>query len=582
MKSINMRLQKAKKIALLILVAIQLSACEDFLNTSPSDFLTPNTSYSSQSQLTNALVGIYAPLLTSEVYGLAIPTLQSGITDEAYYMETQTTPNNDVGLHTQSYTSYVPNRFWQQCYIGIERANQLMENISNAKSVDTTFVKAVFSEAKFLRAYYHFLLVQNYGDIPLKITSTVDATKTNTPRTPSIDVYNQIIKDMSEAEAGLPTFQSSIYSNASSRITKTSAQGILARVCLYMAGYPVKDETKYTDAIFWAKKVKESALHSLFTRADTLSNVTNLIGVRLSYDSAAVTSKNPGYKNNGYSQLFVNMASNVYSTKESMWEIDASILSSTVYAYNSLLGAQCGLVINPTIGHPKMGRSIAWDFVHQYFFDSFANGDLRRDWAIAPYVWNYNTTTTVCTKGYYPAGQSLGRAIGKWRREYEPMGSGFTTKPAWNTQINFPVIRYSDVLLMLCEAEYKVNGATETALDAINQVRRRAFGYDPLTSNARVDLTAATLTLDEIQKERSRELCFEGLRRADLIRWGIYMQRMQDVINYDNLKGNPSGNRYLAVMSPNNAITAGNKILLWPIPSNEVLVNQSITQNPGY
>ena len=162
------------------------------------------------------------------------------------------------------------------------------------------------------------------------------------------------------------------------------------------------------------------------------------------------------------------------------------------------------------------------------------------------------------------------------------MGNGFTTKPAWNTQINFPVIRYSDVLLMLCEAEFKINGATPTALDAINQVRRRAFGFDPLIPNAKVDLTAPKLTLDGIQKERSRELCFEGLRRADLIRWGIYMQRLQEVINYDNTKGNPSGNRYLAIISPNNALTAGNKILLWPIPSSEVLVNQSITQNPGY
>ena len=127
-----------------------------------------------------------------------------------------------------------------------------------------------------------------------------------------------------------------------------------------------------------------------------------------------------------------------------------------------------------------------------------------------------------------------------------------------------------------------MNGATTTALDAINQVRRRAFGFDPLTANASLDLTAATLTLDEIQKERARELCFEGVRKADLIRWGIYIQRMQDIITNINTKGQPSYNRTTALMSPQNTLNAGLKVLLWPIPSSEVLVNTAITQNPGY
>ena len=135
---------------------------------------------------------------------------------------------------------------------------------------------------------------------------------------------------------------------------------------------------------------------------------------------------------------------------------------------------------------------------------------------------------------------------------------------------------------MISEAEFMVNGATQTALDAINQVRRRGYGFDPNTANATVDLTTSKLTLTEIQNERARELCFEGTRRQDLIRWGIYLQRMQDVINFNNASAYPTGTRARANVVCQNALTAGPKILLWPIPSSEVLVNTYMVQNPGY
>ncbi|MDP4269299.1 MAG: RagB/SusD family nutrient uptake outer membrane protein [Bacteroidota bacterium] len=581
MKSIYKRLKTAKKITLLFLVVIQLSACESFLETTPTDFLSPQNFYSSQPQLTAALLGVYSPLLNWETYGFAIPCLQECVTDEGFYNTAIIVSNNDVGLNTQAYTSYTPNLFWKQCYTGIERANQLIANIGNAQNVDTTFIKAVKSEAKFLRGYYHFMLVQNFGDVPLKISPTTDATVTNIARTPAAEVYKQILQDMTEAEAGLPTYQSDIYAGSTSRITKTAAEGILARVCLYMAGYPINDNSKYAAALTWAQKVKDSGIHSLYTMADTVANVINLRGMKLAYPT---TNGNPAYKNNGYAQLFLNMTTNKYSPRESMWEIDASIVSSTSYAYNTYLGTQVGIAIYGN--DPILGTCSPYINVHQYLFNLYATGDLRRDWAIAPYTISYTAATNTSARSFYTANQSLNRSVGKWRREYEPLGAGLTTKPKWNSQINFPVIRYADVLLMLCEAEFKINGATPIALDAINQVRRRAFGAstqaDITTPNASVDLTAATLTLDEIQKERARELCFEGVRKADLIRWGIYMQRMQDIITNVNSVGQPSGWRSNALMSPQNTINAGPKVLLWPIPSSEVLVNTAITQNPGY
>ncbi|MEI6753625.1 MAG: RagB/SusD family nutrient uptake outer membrane protein [Paludibacter sp.] len=588
MKSIYNITKCWRKIALLMVVAIQMSSCQDFLHTTPVDFATPTAYYNSQPALTSALVGIYSPLLQNDTYGYAIPIWQEDVTDEGYFTTNGNTvsASNDVAVNLQSYTSTVPTNFWRNCYVGIERANLLIANIGNAQGVDTSFVKAVLSEAKFLRGYYHFMLVQNFGDVPLKITPTRDATQTNVPRTPSKDVYAQIIKDMTEAEAGLPTYQNATYSNSTSRITKTAAEAILARVCLYMAGNPINDNTKYADAQFWANKVISSGLHSLYSMTDTVANVKNLRGQMLAYPASTASNPfYPAYKNNGYAQLFLNMATNVYSPRESMWEIDANSVSNTIYNMNTNVGCQTGI---SDANDAVTGGCVPYTWIHQYLYDLYASGDLRRDWAISP----YGITGATGVRYFYTTKNSaagkpdvLNRSVGKWRREYEPVPAGWSAKPKWNTQFNFPVIRYSDVLLMLCEAiVMTTSGSTgsctdATALDAINQVRRRAFGLNPTTASATYDLTS--VTLDEIQKERARELCFEGVRKADLIRWGIYLQRMQEVLTLDN-NSYPVANRIFAVVSPQNTVTGGTKVLLWPIPSSEMLVNTAATQNPGY
>jgi hypothetical protein len=172
----------------------------------------------------------------------------------------------------------------------------------------------------------------------------------------------------------------------------------------------------------------------------------------------------------------------------------------------------------------------AYGVLCQRFYNKYKEGDLRRDWAIAPY---YNQNVTIAPPNprlFYnaTAGKQdiLNRQVGKWRREYEPLGAGLTVKPGWGTQFNFPLLRYADVLLMQAEAEYMINGSSDLALSAINQVSRRAYGFDPLTPNVKSDFS--TITLADIQDERQRELCFEVNRKGDLVRWGIYLQRIQD------------------------------------------------------
>ena len=116
----------------------------------------------------------------------------------------------------------------------------------------------------------------------------------------------------------------------------------------------------------------------------------------------------------------------------------------------------------------------------------------------------------------------------------------------WNNAINFPITRYSDVLLMLPEAEYRANGTVSAeAWEGLNQVRRRGYGKDIYTPDPSVDLVqGAAIAADpypgletvlaQILDERHWELCFEGHRWADLVRFGRLQQVYHDVLLHDD------------------------------------------------
>jgi hypothetical protein len=110
-----------------------------------------------------------------------------------------------------------------------------------------------------------------------------------------------------------------------------------------------------------------------------------------------------------------------------------------------------------------------------YLYKLFGKGDLRRDWAIAPY--NFYLASTPIKVMIAPT-DFYSRTEGKWRREYEP---GYPNLANEYNSTNFPVIRYADVLLMFAEAENELNGPTQRALDAVNAVRRRAYGFPTTT-----------------------------------------------------------------------------------------------------
>ncbi|MFC5683677.1 RagB/SusD family nutrient uptake outer membrane protein [Flavobacterium sp. MAHUQ-51] len=557
----------------LILVALFTSSCEDFLTTEPINKIAIEQYINDEGGLTQALAGVYDPLGSEAIYGNNLYTTLEACTDEGYYARSAQV----LGVQVYNFdpTSAEVTNLWTQLYLGINRANDLIAHI-NVPKMDEAKRQEILGEALFLRGYYYFMLVTRFGDVPLKLTPTTSPNEVQVPRSTTADVYAQILKDMKEAEGKV----SQTRLQFSTRVSRGVVQGILARVCLQMAGYPLMDTSKYADALLWSSKVINSgdgyALNETFKTENggnaTYYNVTNPTNGKVT--------------NNAYRQIFINESEDIEDSKECMWEISFKGNRTDSYSEAGRLGNTNGITMAPSSGSSPLIANLGYSYgfikgTGRLFNKYDTSGkDLRRDWVLTTYTFTVNNSTNTVTKtnitGTGVNTVKFGRDCGKWRREYETL----QPKNKNYTPLNFPVLRYADVLLMFAEAELNVNGPTPAALNAINQVRRRGYGLPVNTPSTVSDLV--TLTQQDIEDERMRELCFEGLRRSDLIRWGKFVTTMNSVGAEMAAATNPNGTANNQQYGGRGGKNVTLKHLLFPIPSLELLSNKALTQNENW
>jgi SusD family. len=331
-----------------------------------------------------------------------------------------------------------------------------------------------------LRAYYHFLLVVRFKDIPLVLSTPKSGNKEDLQlkQSSAREVYLQIIADMDEASRYVAPASEL---QTPGRVSQSTVNGMLARVCLYMAGYPVKEPGMYAKAKEYAQKVIETSYHAL----------------------------NPSYQ-----QVFLNYIQDKYDPKESLFEVEFWGTNEGTYTNTAGMvgrnnGIGCSSLNMTTMGKTIVdlyGYSIGTIRTTPYYYDLFEDKDLRRDWTIAPYTYNTitgeksNTETNIWI-----------RYCGKFRREYELISPRATNY----TPINFPLLRYSDILLIWAEAvacDLANNNEEELkqAYEYLNQVRRRGYGYDIYVPNIESDVEIGdnVMLLEYIKDERAREFGF--------------------------------------------------------------------------
>lgn len=533
-------------LAAVVFQALLLQSCTDFLNTKPKDFVSPDDFYSNEKNLKAALTSVYSTLRSTYLYGSNY-TNRMGADGELCYFRKEETAN--VALFKYNAANVDISNFWDRLYTGINSANYLLSYVDKAEVSDEQTRDEIRGEALFLRGYFYFLLVTNFGDVPLVVTPTVSLDSLKVPRTPSEEVYSRITEDMETAFYLVR--KAEVTDNdpgCGGIVTKSAVAGILARVYLHWAGYPLLNTDKYADVKKWAQVV-------------------------MTPEEVGVTHRlNPSFE-----EVFKNYAADKYDILESIWEVEFYGNNTDQYSLAGRNGDLNGIysVKSSPMGSANGNLRATATLFHMYEDDDDDDSgytDLRRVLAIAPFSYNKDGS-----KKYYTSDktQIWGRYPGKYRREWEVVFPKTIYTP-----INYPLLRYSDVLLMYAEAENFLNdGPTQEAIDAVNLVRGRAEAS--LLEGSNVPATRQDF-LEFLQDERARELCFEGLRRGDLIRWGIYVNAYKSMIaTYRNASadsGLSESTRTFIV----GLERIDNKHILWPIPTNERAVNKLLTQNEGW
>ena len=524
---------KSKLFIAFSLLSLTTISCKKYLDTTPQDVLVPNNYYNSEAELNAALGGVYSYLAQDGTYSRnLVLELEMG-NDEGQYNNRNATVGNPAMYDCQSSTK-IYSDCWTALYKGINAANLLLDNIE-LSPVSDTIKNPIKGEALFLRGFYYFQLVNHYGDVPLILKPSTQVSNPNYPRTPSIEVYNQILSDMKGADSLVKDIRAT---GLPSHVSKSAVEGIIARVYLKMAGRPLSlGLPMYDSAIAWASKVRSSGIHSL---------------------------------NTNYRQIFINQSKDLYDYNESMWEVEFygnNTPTGTMPAgsrFACLLSMRyTGSDPNPLIVYGYGAYTPTGTLFDIY--NKLPNDTLRRNWNIPTYSYNASSNPRTRTVA---ASSPWDRDCGKWKRDDET----FIPKNKDWGPTNFPLLRYADVLLMLAEA-YNEIGVADSALYLLNTVRARA----------QVGTNGLVTTLDQnnlrniIRDERARELCFEGLRKFDLIRWGTFITAMNDQKIAIQNSSSSYKSRYLYTYN-----NVGPRDTLLPIPSSELSVNNLMTQNPGW
>ncbi|MEK7718596.1 MAG: RagB/SusD family nutrient uptake outer membrane protein [Bacteroidota bacterium] len=400
-------MKKITTYSLVIMLTI-FSSCS-FLDENPTDRLVVDNFYSSAKDAQGAVDATYAQL--NSLYNRLMYMLCDLPSDD--HKNGLGMPNpflqNLEFLRIDSQNTFVKD-MWTNCYAGISRANAAIENIPKI-TMDATLKNRLIGEAKFLRALYYFNLVRFFGDVPL-ITKLETINDAMGPRISKDKVYQQIIDDLTFAEANLP-LRKDYSSKDEGRATKGAAKILLGKVYLTKG-----DFAKAKDKL--AEVVESESIY-------------------------------------GYG-LQPNYADNWNPAKEAGIEAVFYLeFKKAPFPNNGAMGLDAPKYSIPG-GNVGVAGSNEADIPTRELYDQFNANDTRRS---KNFKFNFTNPVT---------GKVLTSSIplfGKYWLDGVLSSS--------DCDVNMHVIRYADAILMYAEALNETGDAAK-ALTQLNRVRTRAFG----------------------------------------------------------------------------------------------------------
>lgn len=529
-----------------VILALSLSACMKDLDQEPidPDSFTEKDVFKNATEAKGALAKIYASLSLTGQKGpsgdgdiAGADEGSTGYTRMQFYLQVASTDEaiirwSDAGVPDFHNMSWTPANTFNNAYYNrlgqqIAFANSFIDN-AQALASDPE-VAYYIAEARFIRAYAYYNVIDAFGKAPLVTSSKADLKPAQNTRA---ELFNFVESELKDLEGKLKAARANEYG----RVDVVAAQALLARLYLNAKVYIGQD--KYTDCITYAKKVIASS-YSLNT-TDANNNGT-------AYDELFLADNN----SNGAQNEFIFLAS--------FDGLNTKTYGGTAFIIHGATGGNMN-ASSLGINDGWSGLTAPKEFVNK-FEVSARNGNNE------PTAWKDKRAM------FYTDGQTYentdlkdftksGYAITKFKNITSTGAAGKDPEKKF-PDTDLPLIRLAEVYLTYAEAVLRggTGGDRATALGYINQLRSRAYG------NASGNIADSDLTLDFILDERARELYWEGLRRTDLIRYGKF-----------------TGGAYLWSFKGGAAsgVAVPDYRNLYPIPQDARTANENLTQNTGY
>lgn len=548
-------------IEILLGIGILFSSCSDFLKEESYSFSTTKNLYATDKGAEMALTGVYDILNAGSIQGQGNHNMWGRGMHYMLMLGDDMVPNL-VGMNDPEHAviascaynseSEFVKMAWFGLYVGIDRANNIIQKVPDI-DMDHARKNEIVAEASFFRAYYYLYLTWLFGEVPLH---TVPGSDQMAPRESLDKVYAQIEKDLTLAYDSLPD-----RNKMPGRVNKWTAAGYLVKMYTYLAACKENNVGKELGSDINSFDWVNSA--DCYVNAETIAEDI--------------------YTNSSYKMITPFNHSFLADTKDNQKK-ECLMLAQTGIGGASeyfLFTFWAGPVGNVGVN----GGGYGWIRPSGELCDKYNKLDPRFKWNIAASL-TYDKDTLINNAKYFqPEKLNKGSNLcyGKFRQS-DPQTRIKQGMPAWASNIDFPILRYADIVLLYAEAKYK-NGDEPGARTLLAEVRKRACtnGVGDV-NNAALDALNTTYYnadfMQELMDERLRELCAEGWRRIDLIRMGKMTSTIENMDSSWAVGDSP-----YYYYNPNlQSIKENYKpYKIWfPIPKREREVNANLKPNPGY
>ncbi len=543
-------------IALTALLLLATTACQDLLRENVisqvgAAYITTPVGFDA------GVKAVYSSL--RDFYGR-----ENGMDVTVFGTDTYTFGSDGTYKYMNQYTTQLDGRtqpvvdIWNAFYVGINTANTVIAQAPNVTGIDETIKKRRVAEVKFLRAHHYFVLVQQFGAIPLVLSQSTSANKVAS-RAPVTEVYAAIVKDLESALPDL-TATTSDYG----RVTKGACEHLLARVYLTKATSEAAAPTDYAQAATYAQNVIRNYTYKLLPDfasvfAQGAGEINDEVIFATQYTSDPTTN---GVGNETHLYFVMEYDAQAAMKRDIYYGRPFRRFRPTNYTLNTVFADRTN-----DSRYQKSFRTVYYcnnPGTFTNLFDTSKPSVTLQTGDTAIYLPGVEWTPAQrAKKRYQVMVPSLYRPnlFPTLTKFLDPLRPDLQYQPGSR---DFLMFRLAETHLIAAEALLKM-GQPADALPFINAVRRRAAF--PGKESAML-LTAGQLSMETIMEERERELLGEMFRWFDLKRWGVLISRVK-------------------LYNPDAAATIqAGKHELRPIPQDQIDRtaggSTAFPQNPGY